>query len=92
MTRVCRPGGIVAVRDADYGAMTWAPDNRYLSRWQQALPADRITAPDSRLHRTLKDRGHTPDELLGMAGAWQDWAKTPEGWFAVLHGEIIGRV
>ncbi|MEZ5168390.1 MAG: methyltransferase domain-containing protein [Acidimicrobiales bacterium] len=25
MRRVTRPGGIVAVRDADYGGMTWAP-------------------------------------------------------------------
>ena len=25
MARVCRPGGLVAVRDADYAAMTWHP-------------------------------------------------------------------
>ena len=28
MARVCAPDGIVAVRDADYGAMTWYPDGR----------------------------------------------------------------
>jgi ubiquinone/menaquinone biosynthesis C-methylase UbiE len=27
MRRVCRPGGIVAARDADYAAMTWHPAN-----------------------------------------------------------------
>src|SRR2546429_1955490 len=26
MRRVCRPGGVVAARDADYAAMTWAPE------------------------------------------------------------------
>jgi ubiquinone/menaquinone biosynthesis C-methylase UbiE len=33
MRRVCRPGGLVAARDADYAAMTWYPDNPGLSRW-----------------------------------------------------------
>ena len=33
MRRVCRPGGIVAARDADYSAMTWFPAHDGLSRW-----------------------------------------------------------
>ena len=33
MRRVCRPGGIVAARDADYGAMTWHPADDRLDRW-----------------------------------------------------------
>ncbi len=33
MRRVCRPGGIVAARDADYAAMTWYPDHPALTRW-----------------------------------------------------------
>jgi len=31
--RVCRPGGIVAVRDADYAAMCWWPETPELDRW-----------------------------------------------------------
>ncbi|MFJ9339839.1 class I SAM-dependent methyltransferase [Streptomyces sp. NPDC101733] len=34
MRRVCRPGGIVAVRDADYAAMTWYPATPGLEEWQ----------------------------------------------------------
>ncbi|GAB3306346.1 methyltransferase domain-containing protein [Epidermidibacterium keratini] len=34
MARVCAPDGVVAVRDADYGAMTWFPDEPRLQRWQ----------------------------------------------------------
>jgi hypothetical protein len=30
---VCRPGGVVAARDADYGGMRWSPDNPGLDRW-----------------------------------------------------------
>jgi SAM-dependent methyltransferase len=33
MRRVCRPDGWVAVRDADYEAMTWWPDVPGLGRW-----------------------------------------------------------
>ncbi len=33
MARVCRPGGTVAVRDADYAAMAWAPADGRLDRW-----------------------------------------------------------
>lgn len=33
MKRVCRPGGIVAARDADYAAMTWFPHDDGLVRW-----------------------------------------------------------
>ncbi len=35
MARVCAPDGIVAVRDADYGAMTWYPDRPELRRWMR---------------------------------------------------------
>jgi SAM-dependent methyltransferase len=33
MARVCRPGGLVAARDSDYAAMTWAPADPRLDRW-----------------------------------------------------------
>ncbi|MFG2292527.1 methyltransferase domain-containing protein [Streptomyces sp. NPDC048603] len=33
MRRVCRPGGVVAVRDADYAAMTWYPAQPGLDEW-----------------------------------------------------------
>ncbi|MCF3119900.1 methyltransferase domain-containing protein [Streptomyces arenae] len=33
MRRVCKPGGIVAVRDADYAAMTWYPEVPALDHW-----------------------------------------------------------
>lgn len=34
MRRVVRPGGIVAVRDADYAAFHWAPASSELDEWQ----------------------------------------------------------
>lgn len=33
LARVCRPGGLVAVRDVDYAATTWFPADPGLDRW-----------------------------------------------------------
>jgi len=33
MRRVCKPGGVVAARDGDYGAFRWYPDEPMLDRW-----------------------------------------------------------
>ncbi|MGY2066928.1 class I SAM-dependent methyltransferase [Blastococcus sp. SYSU DS0619] len=33
MARVCRPGGVIAVRDVDYAATTWFPADDGLERW-----------------------------------------------------------
>jgi ubiquinone/menaquinone biosynthesis C-methylase UbiE len=35
MRRVLRADGVLAVRDSDYGAFTWAPDDSELDRWMQ---------------------------------------------------------
>jgi ubiquinone/menaquinone biosynthesis C-methylase UbiE len=140
MRRVCRPGGVVAVRDADYGAFTWAPEDdrlaawldtflavarsngaepcagRHLKRWVREAgfpesvstasvwcfsePGDRTWWAGSWAERVVSsdfatqavDRGHaTREDLDGMADAFRSWAAHPDGWFAVLHGEVLAR-
>jgi len=141
MRRVCRPGGYLAVRDADYQAMTWYPPepglDRWLAlyrevarsngaepdagrrlrawaraagcrnltcsasvwcyasaeerRWWGSLSAERITSSalaDQALAKDFADRA----ELAALAAAWTAWAEDEDGWFAVLHGEILERV
>jgi ubiquinone/menaquinone biosynthesis C-methylase UbiE len=39
MARVTRPGGIIAVRDADYGSMAWYPQSTGMTRWMEAYRA-----------------------------------------------------
>lgn len=39
MRRVCRPGGLVAARDADYGAFTWFPADPVLDDWLKVYQA-----------------------------------------------------
>src|SRR3954471_11847734 len=33
MARVCQPGGVLAVRDVDYGNISWFPEEPALRRW-----------------------------------------------------------
>ncbi len=57
-------------------------------QWWGGLWADRTTST------TLADRAvelgvASRDELEGLGDAWRAWAAAPDGWFAVLHGEVI---
>lgn len=58
--RVCRPGGLVAARDADYGAMFWYPALPELEEWRALY---------SRVARAL---GGEPDAGRRMLG----WARS----------------
>ncbi|MFG3152053.1 class I SAM-dependent methyltransferase [Streptomyces sp. NPDC048219] len=140
MKRVAKPNGFVAVRDSDYGAMTWYPASAGMDGWLDlyrrvaranggepdagrrlkawALEAGftditatsatwTFSAPDERewwsglwADRTLAsayaDRategGHaTTEDLRAVSAAWREWGRRPEGWFSVLHGEILCR-
>ncbi|MEU8587681.1 class I SAM-dependent methyltransferase [Streptomyces sp. NPDC048664] len=140
MHRVTRPGGLIAVRDADYAAMTWYPASEGLDSWLDlyervargnggepdagrrlrswALSAGirDVTATSSTwtfaddedrawwsglwADRTLAseyaDRavagGHASvEELRALSDAWREWGTRPDGWFSVLHGEILCR-
>ncbi|WP_329113951.1 methyltransferase domain-containing protein [Streptomyces sp. NBC_01353] len=35
MRRVCRPGGVVAARDSDYGSFAWYPEPPAMKAWQE---------------------------------------------------------
>ena len=63
------------------------PDDR---AWWGGLWADRVTESAfaaQAVERGLSDRA----ELEAIAAAWRAWAAAPDGWFAVLHGEIVCR-
>jgi ubiquinone/menaquinone biosynthesis C-methylase UbiE len=138
MRRVCKPGGVVAVRDSDYGAFTWFPADRRLDRWldlYRAVARSNRGEPDAGRHvlawaraagfrevhasastwcfATADDRAWwgglwaerivssalaeqavglglvSRAELAEFSEGWLDWANDDDGWFAVLHGEVI---
>ncbi|HUI48170.1 MAG TPA: methyltransferase domain-containing protein [Acidimicrobiia bacterium] len=63
------------------------PDSR---TWWGNLWADRMTA-SAISEQAERDGFATRAELEDMAVAWRAWASQTDGWFAVLHGEIVCR-
>lgn len=141
MKRVTKPGGMVAVRDADYDGMFWTPPDPRLDHWMDtyrlvakhnnaepdgarhllgwALDAgyDDVTpSGDAWVFATPEDRDYwggqwvdralssdfarqavdygfaTVDDLQSFSQAFADWKDKPDGWFVIVHGELICRV
>ncbi len=70
------------------GASVWCfatPEDR---QWWGGMWAERIV--DSALARQLVDEGRCDHaQLTGISAAWREWATSPDGWFVVLHGELV---
>lgn len=140
MRRVARPGGLVAVRDSDYGAMTWFPASEGLDEWRElyrevAAALGAQADAGRRLASWVREAGFEEpvagagvwcyasaeerawwaglwaercvsssfaaqalahgmaDEvaLEQLAEAWRAWGAEPDGWFTVVHGEVLAR-
>lgn len=94
MRRVTRPGGWVAVRDADYGAMTWYPPSPGLDDWlalyHEVTAGNRAEADAGRrLLSWVLAAGFDPAQIRPGASAWC-WA-TPEdrAWWSGLWAERV---
>lgn len=138
VSRVLRPGGLIAIRDADFGSMTHHPHypaldtwldlyaqvarsnggepdaGRRLPEWARQAGFVDIMASASSWHyatteerlawgRLWADRIRLPrfvdraaelglaETIEEVAAAWLQWAGEPDGWFALLHGEVVAK-
>ncbi len=70
---------------------TWCyadPDTR---AWWGGMWAERMV--DSAIAQQITTSGlATQEDLRNLGDAWHEWASDEDGWFSVLHGEIICRV
>ena len=140
MRRVTKKGGIVAVRETDFSAMTWYPEVAGMKDWQDlylrvaranggepnagrrlhvwarqagfdpgnltasagtwcyhssqerawwsGLWADRTVA-SSFAESALRSGNATREDLDRIAAIWREWGGQEDGWFAILHGELL---
>lgn len=68
------------------------------SAWCFATPSDRAWLGETWAERmtisaiaqqAIREGRATADELAGIAEAWRSWSRQPDGWLAILHGEIL---
>lgn len=70
---------------------TWCYADPDARAWWGGMWADRMV--DSAIARQLTTSGlATVEDLRNLRDAWHEWAADEDGWFSVLHGEIICRV
>jgi len=73
MRRVCRPGGVVAARDADYAAFTWYPADPRLDRWLElyrAVAHGNSAEPDAGRRMLAWARAAGFTEITPTASVW----------------------
>lgn len=79
------------IEQVEAGSSTWCFANEEDRAWWGGMWADRIV--DSGIARQLVDSGAaTPGDLREIREAWLRWAAHSDGWFSILHGEILCRV
>lgn len=79
MARVARPGGIIAVRDADYGSMVWFPELDGMAAWMDVYQAAaRVNGAQPNAGRRLTSWAHEAG-LTTVTATASGWSyTTPE--------------
>lgn len=90
MRRVCRPGGVVAARDSDYGAFTWFPEFPVLDTWlglYRRVARANGGEPDAgrRLLSWARAAGFT--DITASAAAWCFATPGERAWWSGLWAD-----
>lgn len=90
MRRVTRPDGIVAVRDADYAAMTWYPADPRLDQWADvyhAVARSNNAEPDAARHLLAWANAVGFSQVESSASAWCFADPETRRWWGDLWAE-----
>jgi SAM-dependent methyltransferase len=90
MRRVCRPGGVVAARDSDYGVFAWYPELPVLDEWSclyHAVARHNGGEPDAgrRLFAWARAAGFT--EITATATNWCFATEEERAWWSGLWAD-----
>ncbi|KGM14386.1 class I SAM-dependent methyltransferase [Cellulomonas bogoriensis] len=94
MGRVARPGGLVAVRDADYAAMTWYPPSPGMTEWlelyHEVTAANGVEADAGRrLLSWARQAGFDAERLEAGADTWCYTTPEDRAWWSGLWAERV---
>lgn len=92
MYRVLRPGGLVAVRDSDYGAFVWSPPDPRLTRWMeiyQLLTERNGAEADAgrHIHRWVRAAGF--EHLQVSSSNWTFQNEDERTWWGTLWADRV---
>ncbi len=90
--RVLAPGGIMAIRDADYGAMAWAPLDRALDRWNElyhAMADEHGTEPNAGRFLTGWARSAGFDTVESGSSTWTFATPEAREWWGGLWADRV---
>ncbi len=92
MRRVCRPDGVVAVRDSDYASFTWDPPSPELDRWlaiYRAVARGNDADPDAgrRLKGWAVEAGFT--SVTVSASVWCFSTPEERAWWGGLWADRV---
>lgn len=94
MQRVCRKGGLVAVRDADYGGMCWYPSSPEMTEWQalyRQVARSVGGEPDAGRHLLSWARAAGVSDVEVSASAWCFSTPEERRWWGGLWAERLTR-
>jgi ubiquinone/menaquinone biosynthesis C-methylase UbiE len=75
--------------DVTATSSTWCYADDESRAWWGGLWADRILS--SAMGRQALDSGVPLQDLEQISAGWRRWAADPDGWFSIVHGEILAR-
>jgi len=92
MHRVVKPGGLVAIRDTDFGAFTWYPLDERLTRWLELyhdMTRRNRAQPDAgrRLKKWAMEAGF--DECTVTSSTWTFESEEERQWWGGLWADRI---
>ncbi|KAH8118567.1 UbiE family methyltransferase [Phellopilus nigrolimitatus] len=92
MRRVTKPGGIVAVREADFSTMAWYPELEGLSEWEELyrrVARGNGGEPNAgrRLHAWARQAGFTRDSITASSSNWCYSTAEEVAWWSSLWAD-----
>jgi SAM-dependent methyltransferase len=92
LRRVLRPGGVLAVRDSDYGAFSWAPADPVLDRWIDLyLAVTTKNGHNARIGPSLLGVAQAAgfEDVQVSASAWTFADTESRGWWGGLWADRV---